>query len=59
MCAYSSCVDKTIPTIALPVGEGRDNLWGKTREAFKYIYDHGYTTGPDAYDWVMKTDDDT
>ncbi|XP_065206591.1 glycoprotein-N-acetylgalactosamine 3-beta-galactosyltransferase 1-like isoform X1 [Planococcus citri] len=51
----SSALDEELPTIALPVGEGRHNLWGKTKEAFKHIYQH-YSG---SYDWVIKADDDT
>ncbi|KAK3103199.1 hypothetical protein FSP39_017295 [Pinctada imbricata] len=51
----SSMADKALPTIALPVVEGRGNLWLKTKAAFKYIYKHH---GSDA-DWFMKADDDT
>ena len=48
-------LDEELPTIALPVGEGRHNLWGKTKEAFKHIYQHY----GGSYDWVIKADDDT
>jgi hypothetical protein len=41
--------------VALPVGEGRDHLWGKTREAYRYVWDK-YR---DQADWFMKADDDT
>jgi glycoprotein-N-acetylgalactosamine 3-beta-galactosyltransferase len=51
----SSEEDPTLPAIKLPVGEGRQNLWGKTREAFKYVYDRYQKQ----YDWFMKADDDT
>jgi len=51
----SSQKDETLPSIALPVGEGRDNLWGKTREAYRYVWEH-YR---DQADWFMKADDDT
>ncbi|XP_050544355.1 glycoprotein-N-acetylgalactosamine 3-beta-galactosyltransferase 1-like isoform X2 [Daktulosphaira vitifoliae] len=50
----STAEEKSLPTVVLPVKEGRNHLWGKTKEAFKYIYKN-YKN----YDYVLKADDDT
>ncbi|XP_069680669.1 glycoprotein-N-acetylgalactosamine 3-beta-galactosyltransferase 1-like [Periplaneta americana] len=51
----SAHADDSIPTVKLPVKEGYDFLWGKTKEAMKYIYHHHLHD----VDWFFKADDDT
>ncbi|XP_039502620.1 glycoprotein-N-acetylgalactosamine 3-beta-galactosyltransferase 1 [Drosophila santomea] len=51
----SSAADEELPTVKLDVGEGRENLWAKVKEAFKYVYHHHYNDA----DFFYKADDDT
>lgn len=52
----SSARDEELGSVALDgVQEGRDNLWAKTKAAFKYVHKNHR----DEYDYVLKADDDT
>ena len=33
-------VDESLPSLDFGTGEGRNSLWGKTKEAFKHAYQH-------------------
>lgn len=46
--------DQSLPAIALPVSDNIKELWGKTKEAFKYV--HKYY---DDYDYVLNANDNT
>ena len=48
-------LDESLPSVKLPVEEGRSYLWAKTREAFRYIWNNYRHQA----DWFFKADDDT
>ncbi|XP_034560315.1 glycoprotein-N-acetylgalactosamine 3-beta-galactosyltransferase 1 [Notolabrus celidotus] len=52
---YMSSAKTDFPTVGLNVSEGRENLYWKTIEAFRYIHRHHM----DDADWFLKADDDT
>ncbi|CAO1369074.1 unnamed protein product [Diamesa hyperborea] len=51
----SSETDLELGAVALPVDEGRNTLWDKTKSAFQYVYQNHY----DDADWFLKADDDS
>jgi glycoprotein-N-acetylgalactosamine 3-beta-galactosyltransferase len=45
----------SLPTVKLSARNEYNNLWGKTKHALKYVYDHHLQDA----DWFFKADDDT
>ncbi|XP_065674701.1 glycoprotein-N-acetylgalactosamine 3-beta-galactosyltransferase 1-like [Hydra vulgaris] len=50
----SSVQDDCFPAVGLGVAEGRENLWLKTRAAWKYIFENHFNDA----EWFIKVDDD-
>ena len=48
-------IDETLPTVALNVQDSYETLWGKTKEALKYLHNNHL----DDAEWFYKADDDT
>lgn len=46
--------DEELGAVALPTSKGHSFLWGKTKQAFQYVYNHYF----DDADWFIKADDD-
>lgn len=55
ICVHTFIQDASLPAVKLTVQEGRQWLWGKTREAFRHVWNN-YR---DQVDWFFKADDDT
>lgn len=47
--------DKGLGAVNIGVEDSHDNLWAKTREAFRYVYENLFNDG----EWFLKADDDT
>lgn len=43
------------PTIVVDVPDGRDYLWDKARNGFKFVYEKHFNE----FDWFLKADDDS
>ncbi|XP_066979027.1 glycoprotein-N-acetylgalactosamine 3-beta-galactosyltransferase 1-like [Macrobrachium rosenbergii] len=53
---FGDQIDEELEPVTLTgIREGHGVLWGKTREALKYLYDNYL----DEFDWFYKADDDT